>query len=631
MVGWYDPSVFLLTGIETLISTIFGERSDFRQIEALSTPSVENDQVYLDSQSPLQSSTEQYYYDFRYHYSLKEECEPDENGRKNWYEQDRNGRFVIDRSKPRDEISIDYVADTGDGWDSTYAVAYYLTLPHLDFAVPPAEDGHTKRGEILIFGGDQVYPMASRKDYQERLVKPYESVLPETDRAHPFLFVTPGNHDWYDSLVSFSRLFCSRDWFAGWLTRQSRSYFALRLPHNWWFIGVDVQLSSDLDGAQIKFFKRVRKEMEDGDRIILGVPEPHWIHTELRPDYKENFGESYLKDLEEKVFGSRVKVRVFLAGDLHHYRRHEAPDKTQKITAGGGGAFLHPTHSGRLGVNFDEIADTDRNGNKKTFTRKGTFPDPRISKRLCWRNLYFAKTNWRFGLLTAATYWLTSWVLVPIANRNLNPFIFSKFFSEMFPNPAVAFWLALTFVAMVAFTNTHSRVYRFVAGGLHGFSHFLAAVLLSFFSCWLVHRAGVFRPRLSEFYFNLCDSGLCRSVEPAIKLLVKHTSIAFLIALGALIVGPFLMGLYLLPSLNFFGRHYNEAFAALRTPDWKNFLRLKIDRKGDLIIYPIGIERVPRHWRAAGTSGAQHPTAKYEPDDKTTPPRLIEDPIRVEP
>ncbi len=40
------------------------------------------------------------------------------------------------------------------------------------------------------------------------------------------------------------------------------------------------------------------------------------------------------------------------------------------------------------------------------------------------------------------------------------------------------------------------------------------------------------------------------------------------------------MGLYLLLSLNLFGRHGNEAFSSLGVEDWKNFLRLHINEKG---------------------------------------------------
>jgi hypothetical protein len=64
----------------------------------------------------------------------------------------------------------------------------------------------------------------------------------------------------------------------------------------------------------------------------------------------------------------------------------------------------------------------------------------------------------------------------------------------------------------------------------------------------------------------------------------------------------------------------------LSIPDWKNFLKLKIDEEGRLMIFPIGIRRVPRKWRASDqTSGSI-----FVPDDpKATSPELIDGPIVV--
>src|SRR5439155_3306588 len=55
---------------------------------------------------------------------------------------------------------------------------------------------------------------------------------------------------------------------------------------------------------------------------------------------------------------------------------------------------------------------------------------------------------------------------------------------------------------------------------------------------------------------------------------------AFLLFLLGWITGSFIMGLYLLISLNRWERHSNEAFSSLAIPDWKSFLRLHIDQNG---------------------------------------------------
>ena len=48
------------------------------------------------------------------------------------------------------EFWLDFAADSGDGWDSTYAVARLLGQPSL--AIPNCPDGALPRGRILVFG-----------------------------------------------------------------------------------------------------------------------------------------------------------------------------------------------------------------------------------------------------------------------------------------------------------------------------------------------------------------------------------------------------------------------------------------------------------------------------------------------
>jgi Magnesium chelatase, subunit ChlI/Calcineurin-like phosphoesterase len=149
---------------------------------------------------------------------------------------------------------IDYVGDVGDGWHPTYGIAYYLAKTRLHLGKDVAGRAcnlPAERGDLLIVGGDEVYSTASRGAYERRLLGPYETALRERQTPpYPHAFAIPGNHDWHDSLASFIRLFTSRRWFGGWRTRQRRSYFALRLPKQWWLLGTDVQLGSDIDRPQ---------------------------------------------------------------------------------------------------------------------------------------------------------------------------------------------------------------------------------------------------------------------------------------------------------------------------------------------------------------------------------------------
>lgn len=561
MVRWYDPGQLARTAIDVVISTLFGRHSDYRLTEALITPSDED--VIWDN-DPIDPAEE---HDEIYDYSN------------------------------RDDLWIDYIADTGSGWNPTYAVAYYAAQPTLDLTTKQPngdiETEKTVRGEILVFGGDQVYPVADRKSYRERLKEPFQAALRRTDPPHPRLFAIPGNHDWYDSLVSFTRLFCSRRWFAGWKTRQRRSYFALKLPHKWWLIGTDVQLASDIDVPQVKYFRRVARMMKEGDRLILCTAEPHWIYAGMYKKFDAEINENNLDFLEEIVF--KKKISVYISGDIHHYRRHEDKDHVQKITAGGGGAHMFPTH----GSDVSKLADG--------FDLRASFPSEEESKKVTWRNLGFLFLNPSFGIVTGILYLLTAWsVKADIGGFGIGQTLpaLKTSISTAMNNPGAIFWILFVWGGFLMFTDTHSKNYRIFAGTLHG----------------LVHLSCIFFIGWAATYFGVTCLGFVFK-QPK-QLLLAGTII---LILGG-IVGPIVMGLYLLISLNVFKRHHDEAFSSLRIQDWKNFLRLHLDPAGHLTIFPIGIRRVARHWepRSGGTG------AEFVPKDKkATAPELIDDKITI--
>lgn len=512
----------------------------------------------------------------------------------------------------RETLWVDYVSDLGDGWDSTYAVAYHLAQDGIQ-----VEDQILPRGQVLIMGGDEVYPTATSDEYQNRLEHPYGAALQNNEGERPHLFAIPGNHDWYDSLASFTRIFFDKSYFplfdedtlpdsfqpGKWYLPQQRSYFALKLPHGYWLIGVDLQLSSDLDTLQIDYFKEVAdKQMQSGDQIILCAPEPYWVFAEMYGHLKKDYKETRLNRgyLENKVFKDQ-KIVAYLAGDLHHYFRiHEKrPDQTEavRITAGGGGAFLHPTN-GQLDDTYKEKRDCTQ----------FSFPTAAECQRLCWRNFMFPLLNWRFGMLTAVVYGLTAWSILaflkldrkPPVNNYLDAFYVS--FTGSLETPVGVLWALLILGGFLMFTDTHSRVYRVIAGLSHG----------------IVHLAAIFLIGWGAYF--LTDSNGQNFLEPA-----YFFSSAALIIIGGWIVGSMIFGVYLFISLNIFGRHSNEAFSSLAIADYKNFLRMKIDQDG-LTIYPIGIRRVPRKWRAA--TAADHTVSAFVPDDpRATPPFFIEKPI----
>jgi hypothetical protein len=559
MVDWYDPIQLVHTGIRVAVSTILGRHSDYRMLEAV-----------------VKSVDQPLFFDHTCAYEWKD------------------GEYSSDYAQPREqkEIWIDYAADVGDGFNSTYTVAFHMAKPALSVKTAEGSVEHqTNRGEILIFGGDGVYPTASRRAYDERLIRPYEAALRVTDEPHPHVYAIPGNHDWYDSLVSFTRLFTAKRWFAGWRTQQSRSYFALKLPFGWWLLGPDVQLGSDIDGPQVAYFKEVARRMSESDRIILCNAEPFWVYEGMYRSFDEEvYNQSNLRFLEDKVLGR--KISVFISGDLHHYRRHEGEDGAQKITAGGGGAFLHPTH----GPDVSKLAGG--------FHLKKSFPDEGTSRKLCWNNFKFPFLHKRFGILVGFLYLITSWVAQGALELHKADGLGQALkltARALFENPFSLFWVVAVFAGFYLFTDTHSKPYRFIAGSLHGFAHLSAIFTIGWGA--------------NSIAFSL--------QPPSLPEFAQLLLAAALIFVGGGFVGSLIMGAYLFVSLNLFGRHSNEAFSSLACEDYKNFLRLRIEPGGKLTIFPIGIRRVARRWK-----DRPQVVGELVPDDpKATAPELIEGPI----
>ena len=578
MVGWFDPMQLVRTGLKSLVSLFVGEQSDRRIVQAL-------------------AARRQAYYDHAIHYR----------------DGARGPRPAPDRA--RDEIWIDFICDTGDGWNPTYAIAYAAAQKSLR-VTSRGSPVDLPRADLLIFGGDEVYPTPSRAEYQRRLVVPYTAAFgDDVSDEHPHLYALPGNHDWYDGLSTFTRLFCSDIGgrrFAGWWTRQSRSYFVLKLPQNWWLVGSDGQLQSDLDVPQIEYFREIaERHMKRGDKVILCLAEPTWVYAQKYRDAPQMFDETDLIFLREEVFAKQgIEVKVYLAGDLHHYRRHEeTPDSArgaqpvQKIIAGGGGAFLHPTHEEDVSLlTEDPVTDTST---ARRFEVKATYPDMKRSARLAWGNLLFLFKNPRFGLVPAAFYLLTCWLVGASTGpaRPTSPWRALLITLDTFgAHPGLALWMIGIVGMFLAFTDTYSKKYRVIGGLAHSVAHLVAM----FYIGWSAHGLATWLYESDGFLFAL----------------TAGTMIFF----GGWAAGSIIVGLYLLISLNVFGRHSEEAFSSLRIEDYKNFLRLHIDREGVLTIWPLKVERVPRGWRKRRDGDGT--VSRYVPETPLTP-ELIEPPIVV--
>lgn len=556
MVKWFSPGILAQTGVETLLSSLFGKFADSRNLEAFSKKSEEFD-----------------------------------------YSQEK-------------ELWVDYVADLGDGWNSTYSVAKLLSFKNLKLAFGSKEH-NTERGRVLIMGGDQVYPSASRDEYLERMVFPYECALPSSAKGEEqHLFAIPGNHDWYDGLQSFQRLFCQKRWIGGRETRQGRSYFYLKLPGNWKVIALDIQFSSDIDHTQKEYFLGIVETLTSKDKVILCIAEPTW----LRDAMDSERGERNVEFLERKIVEkTKNPIHLYIAGDLHYYNRYESGDglKRQKITAGGGGAFLHPTHMPKI----EELPK--RESDATLFKQKSLFPPKKDSRRLSFRNLLFPLFNPAFcaalGLISLVSGWLLHHDIreflgeTPFHYENLVEvlcFVFGKVFQSL----GAMSYTAIIFVALIAFTDPLAKKMRAPIGFIHASAHFFSNMLIGWYLAFNLIP-----------YYELYTGW------------VVFGGVAALFLLGAIFSG-FIFGIYLFLMLNLGGLHITEAMSSIPVEDYKNFVRFHVSSSGRLTIYPVGIARVAKKWSAVETLNENTGNSEltYNPVDKIEY-ALIEEPIVIEP
>jgi hypothetical protein len=102
-----------------------------------------------------------------------------------------------------------------------------------------------------------------------------------------------------------------------------------------------------------------------------------------------------------------------------------------------------------------------------------------------------------------------------------------------------------------------------------------------------------------------------------------------MIFLGGIAAG-FVWGAYLTISC-LIGLHCDQAFASMGIPDFKNFLRLKIE-PSKLTIYPIGLRRTPRRWSwryAKKDRKGWSPGGPQIVPARPLRPMLIEGPIEI--
>lgn len=556
---------------------------------------------------------------------------------------------------------IDYVADLGDGFSTTYSVAAEIAMRgnNPTGTVYPTANGaevNLQRGELLIMGGDEVYPLASDEEYRNRTVGPYESACRRVEPGLSVLAV-PGNHDWYDGLTAFLSRFCTEQWIGGWQTRQSRSYWAAKVQPGWWVWGIDVALEHvPIDHHQLQYFRSVAAELEPGDQIILATAMPSWLSSDS-PRWiqkAERFARGIVGSAPEEAaadddpydqlayFMSTAlthapqsdehrqnppRFALALSGDKHYYCRHdnEAADSAERfphIVAGGGGAYMSlPVRlANRVSLPWPRKRAEGDAG--LTLFKEAQWPDPGSTRTLgisaLWRMI---TRNWGLCAVMSAVYLLLA-TAIQAADRDDFSASWTGNIEHTFASLASSPWMVMIGAALVLIVSLTSKLpvaLRLPLALIQSSFHLVALATAAALARWAMSGDLRFEATTWASLALLAAAlawagwgGWIWWLYRKFPVAVTTGSLLFVaLALGMAIVeweagvwAILLVGLSLglsgvafsaglIVAVAIFGDQMNELSVAIREDGFKNFIRINIDGEGDLHAYVVGLEKIP--------------------------------------
>ncbi|HUP99239.1 MAG TPA: hypothetical protein VM093_02150 [Aeromicrobium sp.] len=499
-----------------------------------------------------------------------------------------------DLGSTKTEAWLDFLADTGDGFDATLAMArcvardpQVVLTDTADLGEDPELLSRAERADLLVLGGDEVYPVASMANYLSRLLLPLKEASKGFDAPSPSVAALPGNHDWYDGLVSFRRTFCeswareataadpgftkkglpadnNRDDVGGWKAFQSRSYFAVQLTKDWWLWGLDSQLNAPVDAEQLQYFTSAAVALGTSN-LILCTATPAWLEgggkEAFRPSTESPLF-TILWFLERTLDKRYEQLKLVLTGDQHHYARYRSTDGLgpDLVTAGGGGAFMSSTHHLPEKLSFDwKVGKGSRWAN---YRRESCFPELSESRKLLWARIWRVgyRNGWSLPAAILALQLLAFW---PVAK---NPAPCSAITTPL----GIAAW-GIVLAALTGFGRVGSKARRWPCVG---------ALVLG-----VGHAAAQIGATIG--IANLLHQGYAYGTGPEHELVVWRAAVPMLLVAGCLV-----LSLYLAVA-DGCGCHELEAISGLRIEDYKNYLRLHLtDHRASVLV--IGVRKVPR-------------------------------------
>jgi hypothetical protein len=568
-VQWMAPGQLWHTVIQVVISSVFGSFADKREI-----------QVALDAHpQPLHWAT------------FPPRTSPGLEG------------AAVGATYPA-EYWLDYVADLGDGFDATFTVAWLLGH---DLTLA-GHDGPLRRGALLVMGGDEVYPTPSPRRYEDRSTYPYRAV-PGDPGSHG-LVALPGNHDWHDGLSSFLSTFAQGREFGSWKTGQSRSYFAVQLPHRWWLLGLDTQFGTYIDEPQLRFFEDL--ELREGDGVILCAATPTWVHTVSNHD-PNAFNSLHYFD-RQVVRPKGAQIRLWLTGDSHHYARYAergapAPHGRNMITCGLGGAYLSATHDlpGELHLPPAGSRLVARDQPPLAFDRaERTFPSASTSRRLergLWRNILGRNPSF-LAVAGAVQVLLFFLFAVTLRGHNRSGGVVHGVDVIRVRDHTAAFQHAWHIVLPVAILTLLALVFTALRWMWRSFTHastkphppdpwrrrtmLAVELLLQFAIAALCLWASTFIPWAAR----MNDSVPLVGVGTWNALILSASAVLTGLFGGVLATYAFVLFLYCVSE----HKIVDLRMSGQGIDDYKGFLRLRIT-ENELTVYALTVEKVCRSWK----------------------------------
>ena len=500
---------------------------------------------------------------------------------------------------------MDYISDTGDGFNETLSVLYKCLQDQ------KIQNHELRKGNIVFFGGDEVYPVASSENYANKLFGP----LMTAQGLHK---VTKTKNDTSDSKSS-----CAED---------------------------------------IKYFKNFcntkktfnKHNNEEEWNVILGIAQPYWFQKSVDKEDKlftvvDHFiselfinNNPYLVNIEKPgKKGTKIKyklkrfikLKLILTGDIHHYTRfnlklneklntYGSEKKFQAtknppidphlnlITSGGGGAYSYPTH-----YLEDKV-------NNRAFQSK-------INNQSIHLVNYYPKAYESHQEMPTASYSIItenfSFILFPLLMNMLCWLLFYNYI-PLFIN-----------VPVVLKINHFPLMLGFHVLGYYGFSYLLANALDKYFHYIPTYHK--FSWNIMVILFALINMGIFllggyfqNAFISTFKYPINDLLIQFkigilfsIIVFSCALINTILFGLYLYLCNSLFRLHDNEVFSISKVNKFKNYLKIKID-KDNITVFPIGIDHINNSLQKSFDNKIYDQLHKDLDQTKT---KMIEEPIVI--